>query len=74
LGKYWGKDLTRPALPATNSDSRPGDFSLGSLKSRAAARALADRLNASQEVSHVVVECIGSPELNWEFDVPWETR
>ena len=42
MGKYWGKDPSRTVLPATNSGPKPGDFPLGSLESRAAARAVAE--------------------------------
>jgi hypothetical protein len=42
MGKYWGKDLSRTVLPATNSGPRPGDFPVGSVESRAAARAIAE--------------------------------
>ena len=42
MGKYWGKDASRTVLPATNLGPKPGDFPLGSLESRAAARAVAE--------------------------------
>ena len=61
-------------LPATDSGPNPGDFPLGSTESRVAARALADRLGASEEVLRVVVKHIGSPELNKEFVMPLKPR
>jgi hypothetical protein len=42
MGKYWGKDASWTVLPATNLGPKPGDFPLGSLESRAAARAVAE--------------------------------
>ena len=42
MGKYWGKDANLAVLPATNSGPRPGDFPVGSVESRAAARAMAE--------------------------------
>ena len=36
MGKYWGKGLSRTALPATNLGPKPGDSPLGSLESRVA--------------------------------------
>jgi len=61
-------------LPATNASPRPGDYPLGSTESRAAARALADRLTASGEVLRVIVKHIGSPELNREIVIPLKPR
>ena len=65
---------TTASLPVTDSSPRPGDFPLGSPESRAAARTLADRLGASEEVLRVVVKHIGSPELNKEFVMPLKPR
>ena len=42
MRKYWGKDTTPPALPATNLGPKPGDFPLHSLESIAAAPAMAE--------------------------------
>jgi len=42
MGKYWGKTSSLAVLPATNSGPRPDDFSVGSVESRAAARAVAE--------------------------------
>jgi hypothetical protein len=55
-------------LPAT---LRPGEFPLGSMESRAASRALLERMDQSTEKIRVVVECIGTPEKNFEFEVPY---
>lgn len=43
MGKYWGKDASGTVLPATNSGHRPGDFLIGSVESRAAARAILEQ-------------------------------
>ena len=48
---------------------RPGHFPLGSIESRAAARALAVQLRVSQEPLRVVVEHIGFPERDHEYVV-----
>jgi hypothetical protein len=61
-------------LSDLQSPFRPGDFPLGSMESRVAARALADQLNASEQTIHVIVECIGSPERNRDFFVPMKAR
>jgi hypothetical protein len=61
-------------LSATNARPKPGDYPLGSTESRAAARALADRLRVSGEVLRVVVKHIGSPERNREFVIPLKAR
>jgi hypothetical protein len=61
-------------LPVTDSSPDPGDFPLGSTESRAAARALADRLGASGEVLRVVVEHIGRPQRNQEFVIPLRSQ
>ena len=53
---------------------RPGGFPLGSMESRVAARALANHLRTSEGVIHVVIECIGSPEHNWELFVPMKRQ
>jgi hypothetical protein len=42
MGKYWGKEMSWTVSPATNLGPKPGDFPLGSLESRAAARAVAE--------------------------------
>jgi hypothetical protein len=57
-------------LEANHLSFRPGCYALGSIESRAAARALAHRLTASRGKLRVVVECIGNPKRNWEFVVP----
>jgi hypothetical protein len=57
-------------LPVTNSGPRPGDFPLGSPLSRAASRALLERMEQDSEKIHVVIECIGAPEKTREFWVP----
>ena len=54
---------------ATRPRLRPGDFPLGSIESRAAARARARQLRASQEPIRVVVQYIGSPEKTKEYFV-----
>jgi hypothetical protein len=53
---------TRPRL-------RPGDFPIGSIESRAAARARACQLRTSHEPIRVVVRYIGSPEKTREYFV-----
>jgi hypothetical protein len=58
-------------LPAADSVPKPGDFPLGSPQSRTASRALLDRMDQSSEKIRVVVECIGAPEKNWEFEVSY---
>jgi hypothetical protein len=54
---------------AARPGSRPGDFPLGSIASRAAARALAVRLRESQEPIRIIVEHIGFPERDHEIVV-----
>jgi hypothetical protein len=61
-------------LQANHLSFRPGCYALGSIESRAAARAWASHLRASEGVIHVVIECIGSPERNWELFVPMKRR
>ena len=66
MGKYWGKDANRPALPATDSGPKPGDFPIGSIESRAFARAMCDQKKSAREKIVVTVEHIGSnkpPEI-----------
>ncbi len=60
MGKYWGKGSNRPTLPATNSNPKPGDFPVGSIESRAVARAMFDRKQSTREKIVVTVEHIGS--------------
>jgi hypothetical protein len=65
---------TNARLSATNASPKPGDYPLGSTESRAAARALADHLTASEEVLRVVVKHIGHPERDREFVIPLKAR
>ena len=65
---------TTTSLSVTDSDPNPGDFPLGSTESRAAARAFADRLSASQEALRVVVEHIGSSERDQELVILLKAR
>jgi hypothetical protein len=64
---------TRPrktrGLPAT---LRPGDFPLGSVQSRAVARALADYDGDSRSHAQAIIEYIGSPEKTRTILVPRE--
>jgi hypothetical protein len=60
-----------PNLPATDSAPKPGDFPLGSPKSRAASHVLLEQMGQSTEKIRVVVEYIGAPEKNLEFEVPY---
>jgi hypothetical protein len=61
-------------LSATNASPKPGDYPLGSSESRAAARALADRLTASGEVLRIVIKHIGSQEPDKEIVMPLKPR
>jgi len=61
-------------LSATSASPKPGDYPLGSTESRAAARALADRLSASQEVLRIVVKHIGSQEPDKVIVMPLKPR
>jgi hypothetical protein len=65
--KQLSRDLRQSAV-------RPGDIPLGSMESRVAARAWASHLRASEGVVHVMIECIGSPERNWELFVPMKRQ
>ncbi len=56
VGKHWGNNATRPVLPATDSGPKPGDFPIGSIESRAIARALVDGRVKAKGVFRVVVE------------------
>ena len=60
-----GKDRTQLTLPATNSGPRPGDFPLGSAKSRAAARALLRNQQASKPRIEIVTNVEG-------FNTQWQ--
>lgn len=57
-------------LPATDSVPKPGDFPLGSPQSRAASRALLERIEQGSEKIRVVIEYIGSPERNRVLLIP----
>lgn len=59
MGQPWTKHANSPLLPATNSGPRPGDFPLGSVKSRVAARALAGSKTTAKEVHRLVITHIG---------------
>jgi hypothetical protein len=65
MGNYWGKDRNQLTLPATNSGPRPGDFPLGSAKSRAAARALLRNQQASKPRIEIVTNVEG-------FNTQWQ--
>ena len=65
MGKNWGKDKNQLTLPATNSGPRPGDFPLGSAKSRAAARALLRNQKSSKPRIEIVTNVEG-------FDTQWQ--
>jgi hypothetical protein len=56
-------------IAATRPRLRPGDFPIGSIESRAAARARARQMRDSQEPIRVVVHYIGSPEKDTEYFV-----
>jgi hypothetical protein len=47
-------------LLVTNSGLRPGDFTIGSVESRAAARALAEAKTKAKEVHRLVITHIGA--------------
>ena len=50
----------KPSLPATDSTPRPGDFPIGSIESRAAARARLEHTKDNPgEVDHVQIVHIG---------------
>jgi hypothetical protein len=57
-------------LPATESGPKPGDFPLGSLKSRAAARVLVGRAGDSRNFGRALIEVIGSPGKDQSISVP----
>jgi len=57
-------------LPATVSISKPGDFPLGSVESRAAMRAIIERDASEEEALRVLIEFIGSPEKDRSISVP----
>jgi hypothetical protein len=47
-------------LPATDSEARPGDFPLGSIESRAAARAKLEHIKDNPgEVLHLIIHHVG---------------
>jgi hypothetical protein len=54
------KARKQPSLPATDSTPKPGDFPLGSPLSRAASRAMVDRVEQDSRNDDVVVRIIGS--------------
>ena len=60
-----GKDRNQLTLPATNAGPRPGDFPLGSAKSRAAARALLRNQQASKPRIEIVTNVEG-------FNTQWQ--
>ena len=59
MGKYWGKDVSRTVLPATNLGPKPGDFPLRSLESRAAARAMVE--HTGEESQFVIFTGLPTP-------------
>jgi hypothetical protein len=74
MGNHSTLERHSQGLFAGQSAARPGDFPLGSRESRVAARTLANRLKASEDVIHVVIECIGSPERNRELFLPVKAK
>jgi hypothetical protein len=56
VNSQWKK----PLLPVTNPGPRPGDFPIGSLESRAAARALVESESEMKETLRIVVTFIKS--------------
>jgi hypothetical protein len=77
--QLMNKQREKPSLPATDSELRPGDFPLGSIESRAAARAKLERIKVNPgDTLHIIVERIGGdgktplppPErIEWEGGV-----
>jgi hypothetical protein len=61
VGKYWGKDKNWVALPATESAINPGALPVGSIESRAAARAMAEYKD--NDVIKLSFEGLPSPYL-----------
>jgi hypothetical protein len=57
----------RQPLGATDSGQRPGDYALGSVESRAAARAAVDQRRASQKRRELVIVS-DVPRPNYEND------
>jgi hypothetical protein len=53
--------------------AKPGDYALGSLESRTAARTMLERIQTDRKknVVDVIVECIGNEEANRTFEVYW---
>ena len=47
-------------LPATNTATKPGDFPVGSLESRAAARALHEQRKQAGPLLEVIITSVGS--------------
>jgi hypothetical protein len=62
----------RSQLVATHSKPRPADFPLGSIESRAVARALADHSGNSRNLGRAIIEYIGSPDKTRTILVPRE--
>jgi hypothetical protein len=70
MGTIGKKHISEQAFPATNSAPRPGAFPLGSIESRAAARALAWRKSGKKEVLRVEVVHIAA----FRGDLPSSSR
>ena len=51
----------KASLPATDSEARPGDFPLGSLESRAAARAKLEHIKDKPGIQ-IIIETVGGDE------------
>jgi hypothetical protein len=63
------KDQSMPTLPAATS-VRPGEFDLGSIQSRVAARLLAKK--KAQSEMRIALRCIGTPRPDWDKPQPKE--
>ena len=70
MPKTTNNTRDKSRLPATESGPRPGDFPLGSVESRAVARALADHAGSSRNLVPAIIEYIGSPDKNRTLLVP----
>jgi hypothetical protein len=55
---------------------KSGDYALGSLESRTAARAMLGRIQTDRKKNfiNVIIECIGNEEANRTFEVYWPNK
>ena len=61
------------SLPATNSATKPGDFPVGSVESRAAARALHEQRKQAGPKIEVRIVHIGGKQAGVELRPPFES-